>query len=86
MRPEAPTIHPKRAGPESGTLRHLAGSHALRAPVDALTGRMDERGSLRLAKPAVQPRDRAPSRIGSRVRDDAHGYRLMPFKPRILGG
>ena len=34
--PGSATIHPKRAGPESGTLRHLAGSHALRAPVDAL--------------------------------------------------
>ena len=30
---------------------------------------------------AVQPADRAPSRIGSRVPDDAHGCRLMPTWP-----
>ena len=47
--PGSATIHPERDARQSGTLRHLAGSHAIRAPVDALRGRMDERGSIRLA-------------------------------------
>ena len=75
MRPEAPTIHPKRAGPESGTLRHLAGSHALRAPVDALRGRMDEReasGSRSLPIGHL----RGSARESGTMRTDADGCRF----------